>query len=131
MAERCNVSSNTIACEISTSTKCFACGNAACAGCTTVVHQYYKWHDKRICNDCIEDHRESIVVAKDSGPLWGGLPTLQRTGVVRWWIRNKTTQQVLGSVQAASEEEALGKAMVRWHVDTWQRYGLTATKGGA
>jgi hypothetical protein len=75
------------------------------------------------------EHRRTCGVNGPSQTCNCEAVTLQRKGVVRWWIRNTATKQVLGSVQAASEDEAIGKAMVRWHVDTWRRDGLTAFKG--
>lgn len=51
--------------------------------------------------------------------------------VRRWWIRNARTNQVLGSVFAQSEAEALGKAMVKYGMAGWQADKYTAQRGEA
>jgi hypothetical protein len=47
----------------------------------------------------------------------------------RWWIRNTKTGQVLGSVYAQEEDEAIGKAQVKWSTQLYARDGFTAQKG--
>lgn len=49
--------------------------------------------------------------------------------VCRWWIRNARTNQVLGSVFAQTEDEALGKAMVKYGMAGWQADKYLAQKG--
>jgi hypothetical protein len=51
--------------------------------------------------------------------------------VTRYWIRNTRTGQVLGSVWASEDDEAIGKAMVKFGIHAYQQDGFTLQVGGA
>lgn len=56
----CDVTLNSVNCELDTGCKCYSCGGAACRGCSRIATKYYHWKNKRICNDCIEDRAREI-----------------------------------------------------------------------
>lgn len=64
--EACQVSLNTPACRWHTRAKCFACGDAACPGCSR-IRRWYRFRRVRVCNDCDEeDTRSGGLAAKVS-----------------------------------------------------------------
>lgn len=37
--------------------QCFACGQAVCKKCSRIVAKYYSYGRRRICEQCVEDHK--------------------------------------------------------------------------
>lgn len=42
-------------------TKCYACGQPACKGCSHLASGYLKGSKVRLCNDCLEDMRDRVA----------------------------------------------------------------------
>ena len=53
----CNVVLNSVDCQVYTKARCFACGNAACSGCSKRM-AHYRHKRVRVCNDCQEEKRK-------------------------------------------------------------------------
>jgi hypothetical protein len=41
-------------------TRCFACGDAVCRPCSTILRRYYRWTGKRLCWDCASDYARTF-----------------------------------------------------------------------
>jgi hypothetical protein len=120
MSRECEVSLNNIDCEAppgsygSIRTTCFRCGNPACKGCSTKVR--YLGRQRRICADCIEDHRDELEVPA-SEMLRLGLDIYRSNTGAADLIPNKITRR--GWIGQTTETEgALVRHAVMWeHVN--------------